>query len=123
VYGGCAYIPSTRLHCVEALTGSPVWRDPTISGDDEGCGATVVVTGDEKLLYLSQRGALSLAEPGHRSRTYTRLARVRRVLEPSKGQTWPHVALAEGMILVKDKTGNLACYAVGASPPQRRAGP
>ena len=76
-------------------------------------GAT---TGDEKLLYLSEKNALYLAEPGHKTGGYTRLAKVPDVLKPFKGHTWPHVALAEGKVLVKDKYGNLACYAVGAAP-------
>ena len=116
MYRGYAYVGADNLHCVSIADGRPRWVDPDITGDDFGCGASVVVTGDEKLLYLSEKNALYLAEPGHKTGGYTRLAKVPDVLKPFKGHTWPHVALAEGKVLVKDKYGNLACYAVGAAP-------
>jgi len=116
LHKGYAYIGSDNFHCLHADNGAERWRDPDVTGDDFGCGATVVITGDEKLIYFSERNTLYLAEPGHRAATYTRLAKVSKVLNPSKGHTWPHVVLAEGKILVKDKTGNLACYAAAARP-------
>jgi len=115
LYRGYAYIGSDNLHCVDALTGEERWVDPDRTGDDFGCGASVVLTGDNKLLYLSERNTLYLAEPGHAAKEYTRLAKVTNVLAPSKGHTWPHVVLADRKILVKDKSGNLACYGVGVS--------
>ncbi len=122
LYRGYAYIGSDNLHCVEMLTGRQRWVDPDITGDDFGCGASVIITGDDKLLYLSEKNTLYLAEPGHRSSRYARLAKVPGVLDPNKGHTWPHVALAEGKILVKDKSGNLACYGIGTSGGPRTEG-
>ena len=121
IYRGYAYIGSDNLHCVGIADGKPRWMDPDCTGDDFGCGASVIITGDEKLLYLSEKNTLYLAEGGHKSGKYTRLAKIPNVLKPFKGHTWPHVALAEGKILVKDKYGNLAGYAVGRAA--RRAGP
>ena len=116
MYRGYAYIGSDNLHCVGIADGRPRWTDPDTTGDDFGCGASVIVTGDEKLLYLSEKNTLYLARLGHKASRYTRLAKVPNVLKPFKGHTWPHVVLAEGKILVKDKYGNLACYAVGRPP-------
>jgi outer membrane protein assembly factor BamB len=122
LYRGYAYIGSDNLHCVDMRTGNRRWMDPDVTGDDFGCGASVVITGDDKLLYLSEKNTLYLVEPGHRASRYERLAKVPGVLTPTKGHTWPHVALATGKILVKDKSGNLACYGIGAAPEPRTDG-
>jgi len=113
IYRGYAYIGSDNLHCVGLADGKQLWMDPDRTGDDFGCGASIIITGDEKLLYLSEKNTLYLAEIGRKGRKYARLAKVPDALKPFKGHTWPHVALAEGRILVKDKYGNLACYTTG----------
>jgi len=107
---GRAYISSGKLTCVNAWNSNLLWEDTESTGQNTGCGATVAITGDNKIVYFSQYNTLYLAEVGD---SYTRLDKRTGVISSASGQTWPHVAIGEGRILVKDKGGNLACYGTG----------
>jgi outer membrane protein assembly factor BamB len=79
------------LRCVEAATGKERWKK-------EGVGtyhASLVRTGDGKLLLLEEKGDLVLLRPDPQG--YRELCRARVC-----GQTWAHPAVAGGRLYVRD---------------------
>ncbi|HKI30791.1 MAG TPA: PQQ-binding-like beta-propeller repeat protein [Gemmataceae bacterium] len=79
------------LHCVEAATGKSLWTRPKV-GEYH---ASLLRTGDGKLLMLEDSGNLVLLDPGPKE--YKELARSKVC-----GATWAHPALAGGKLYLRD---------------------
>jgi outer membrane protein assembly factor BamB len=86
--------PSADLHCIEAKTGKEIWKKAKIGTFH----ASLMRTGDDKLLLLSDNGELALLEPNLEG--YRELARAK----VSGPETWAHPALANGRLYVRDKS-------------------
>jgi outer membrane protein assembly factor BamB len=81
------------LHCIEAKTGKELWKKEKIGTYH----ASLMRTGDDKLLMLTDGGELVLLEPN--GKEYRELARAK----VSGPETWAHPALANGRLYVRDK--------------------
>ncbi len=97
------YLAGERLACFDWATGRLVWE-----GGSYGNGGACIVTGDDKLIVSSDRGMIALVESARSSPgEYRQLARLAHLF--SGGQSWPHPALADGLLYCKDRQGNLKC--------------
>ncbi|HMC65316.1 MAG TPA: PQQ-binding-like beta-propeller repeat protein [Gemmataceae bacterium] len=85
-------IPEAKLHCIEAATGKELWSRPKIGKYH----ATLLRTGDRKLLMLDDLGNLVLLDPNPSE--YRELARAKVCGE----QAWAHPALSNGRLYVRD---------------------
>jgi outer membrane protein assembly factor BamB len=83
--------PQADLHCVEAATGKTLWTRPKVGQYH----ASLLRTGDDKLLMLEDGGDLVLLDPNPKE--YRELARSRVC-----GATWAHPALADGRLYLRD---------------------
>jgi outer membrane protein assembly factor BamB len=79
------------LHCIEAQTGKELWRKPKVGTYH----ASLLRTGNNKLLMLEEPGNLVLLDPN--PKLYRELARSKVC-----GETWAHPALADGKLYVRD---------------------
>ena len=82
----------TTLHCIERRTGKELWQKPNVGQYH----ASLLRTGDDKLLMLEDSGSLVLLDPNLKE--YRELARA-----VVSGPTWAHPALANGRIYVRDE--------------------
>jgi outer membrane protein assembly factor BamB len=98
---GALISPQATLRCVEAATGKELWK----KGPVGKYHATLLRTGDDKLLMLEEAGSLVLVEPN--AREYRELARSKVC-----GHTWAHPALANGKLYIRDEK-ELICLQVG----------
>ncbi len=88
---GSLFAKTATLRCVETATGKELWNRPRVGTYH----ASLLRTGDGKLLMLEEKGDLVLIEPNPQG--YRELARARVC-----GQTWAHPALANGRLYVRD---------------------
>jgi outer membrane protein assembly factor BamB len=79
------------LNCVERKTGKVLWQKPKVGKYH----ASLIRTGDSKLLLLEDSGDLALLDPNPSE--YRELAR-----SQVCGETWAHAALANGRLYVRD---------------------
>lgn len=79
------------LHCIESKTGKELWSRPKVGRYH----ATLLKTGDGRLLMLEEAGNLVLVDPDPKE--YRELARAKVC-----GDTWAHPALANGKLYVRD---------------------
>jgi outer membrane protein assembly factor BamB len=79
------------LRCVETATGKELWK----KGGVGTYHASLLRTGDGKLLMLEEKGNLVLFEPD--AKEYRELARSRIC-----GDTWAHPAVANGRLYIRD---------------------
>jgi outer membrane protein assembly factor BamB len=84
--------PSADLHCIETKTGKELWKKAKIGIYH----ASLMRTGDNKILLLTDGGDLALVEPDPKG--YRELARTK----VSGPQTWAHPALSDGRLYVRD---------------------
>jgi outer membrane protein assembly factor BamB len=101
VVTGALISPQATLRCVEAATGKELWK----KGPVGKYHATLLRTGDDKLLMLEEAGTLVLVEPN--AKEYRELARAKVC-----GETWAHPALANGKLYIRDAK-ELICLKVG----------
>jgi outer membrane protein assembly factor BamB len=94
--------PKALLRCVDPRTGKDLWQNPRPVGKYH---ATLLRTGDDKLLLLEEAGNLALLEPNPNE--YRELARAKVC-----GETWAHPALADGLLYVRDAK-ELLCLKLG----------
>jgi outer membrane protein assembly factor BamB len=80
------------LHCIDLATGKKHWSRPKVGTYH----ASLLRTGDDKLLLLEEAGDLVLLEP--QTAEYRELARAKVC-----GKTWAHPALANGHLYVRDE--------------------
>lgn len=89
------------LRCIEARSGKEAWRKDRVGQYH----ASLLRTGDGKLLMLDDSGHLLLLEPSVKE--YKELARAK-----ISGQTWAHAALAQGRLYLRDEK-ELICIQLG----------
>lgn len=82
---------AAHLSCIETATGKELWKKDAIGKYH----ATLLRTGDDKLLLLDDVGNLLLLEPDPKE--YRELARA-----SVCGATWAHPALVDGRLYVRD---------------------
>lgn len=86
--------PSADLRCIETKTGKQLWKRAKIGTYH----ASLLRTGDDKLLMLTDGGELVLLEPN--AKEYRELART----TVCGRETWAHPALANGRLYVRDNS-------------------
>lgn len=96
-----ARVHEAALQCIETRTGKVLWSKPKV-GEYH---ATLLKTGDDKLLMLDDAGNLILLDPNPKE--YRELARSKVC-----GKTWVHPALANGRLFVRDEK-ELLCLQLG----------
>jgi outer membrane protein assembly factor BamB len=89
------------LRCIEAATGNILWSKTPV-GEYH---ASLLRTGDDKLLLLDDSGNLMLLAPD--AKEYRELCRAKVC-----GKTWAHPALADGRLYVRDEK-ELICVQFG----------
>jgi outer membrane protein assembly factor BamB len=92
---------SATLRCVAAGTGKERWQKPKVGTYH----ASLIRTGNEKLLMLTDGGDLVLLDPDPKE--YRELVRSRVC-----GQTWAHPALSGGRLYLRDGE-KLTCLQMG----------
>ncbi|MFB3893752.1 MAG: PQQ-binding-like beta-propeller repeat protein [Phycisphaerae bacterium] len=108
-YDGCVYGVSGKIYCLDSYTGALKWEGGSIGGQT----GSILVTGDGKLIVWGNAG-LFLVESANRSPDrYKELAALKKPIDKPKGDCYSHVALGEKSLLIKDGSGQLACYKVG----------
>jgi outer membrane protein assembly factor BamB len=83
--------PSATLNCVATESGKVLWKRPNVGTYH----ASLLRTGDNKLLMLEEAGNLVLLDPNPKE--YRELARAKVC-----GHTWAHPAFANGRIYIRD---------------------
>jgi outer membrane protein assembly factor BamB len=84
--------PEAFLHCIETATGKSLWK----KGKVGTFHASLIRTGNDKLLMLTDTGDLVLIDPSPKA--YRELARSKVC-----GQAWAHPALAGGKLYLRDE--------------------
>lgn len=84
-------VPKAALKCIDVKTGKVLWT----RADVGTYHATLLRTGDNKLLMLEEPGDLVLIDPN--AKEYRELARAKVC-----GNTWAHPAVSNGHIFVRD---------------------
>lgn len=109
IHDGHVYWAWRGVHCVDFQSGKEVW-----SGGKVGSEGSCVLTADDRLIVYANRGDLTLVETARRSpKQYTQLAG-HSVF--SATEAWPHVVLADGKLICRDRSGSVCCLSV--SSPQ-----
>ena len=105
VHQGHIYVAWQKVRCLDWETGELKWEGGSF-GDPGSC----LITSDDRLIVYGLRGKLALVETAKRSpKKYEELALRDGVF---KELAWPHVVLADGWLLVRDRVGNLMCFRV-----------
>lgn len=89
------------LRCIEAQTGKELWHKDKVGQYH----ASLLRTGNDKLVMLDDGGHLLLLEPNAKEYKETARAKV-------SGQTWAHPALANGRLYLRDEK-ELICIQLG----------
>jgi len=106
IHEGSVYVAWQRVRCLDFETGELRWEGGTVS-DPGSC----IVTSDGRLVVYGANGKLMLIEGAGRSpKEYKELAVREKIFN---ALAWPHVALADGRVVCRDREGNVACFAVG----------
>jgi outer membrane protein assembly factor BamB len=82
---------TATLHCVDAANGKELWSRKKVGTYH----ATLIRTGDDKVLMVEEKGDLVLFD--HNRKAYTELAR-----SNICGNTWAHPAIANGRLYIRD---------------------
>lgn len=93
------------MHCLDFETGRELW-----SGGKVGSQGSCILTSDDRLIVYANKGDLTLVETAKRSPGAYRQIASERVL--SKTDAWPHVVLADGRIVCRDRQGTVRCLSV-----------
>jgi outer membrane protein assembly factor BamB len=93
--------PAATLRCIETATGKVLWTKSPV-GEYH---ASLIRTGDGKVLMLDDAGNLALLQPD--ATHYRELARAKVC-----GKTWSHGALVDGRLYVRDEK-ELVCVQLG----------
>lgn len=103
IHNGRVYFAWQEARCLELETGKQLW-----SGGRFGDAGSCIITADNKLIVWGGAGKLVLADTSPAE--YKVLAE-----QDGLGQSdaWPHIVLANGRLLCKDRLGNVVCFRVG----------
>jgi outer membrane protein assembly factor BamB len=102
VYKDSVFFVEGSLKCVDIATGATRWK-----GGSFGSGSCLVTAGDNKLIVFGS-GRVSLFDAG--AADYKELAKIDTGLTDT---CYPHVALSDGILVVKDKGGTMLAFKVG----------
>lgn len=81
-----------------------------MDGDNFGDAGSCIVTGDGRIIVWASDGDLVLVQSADDSKAkYKVLGEKRKLL---KSTAWPHVALADGRIYCKDRSGKMICFEI-----------
>jgi outer membrane protein assembly factor BamB len=83
---------TTNLHCLDLANGKVLWTREKVGTYH----ASLMRTGDGKLLLLEEAGSLALVDPDPKE--YRELCRAKVC-----GETWAHPAIANGRLYARDK--------------------
>ncbi|HAN99860.1 MAG TPA: hypothetical protein DCQ98_21630 [Planctomycetaceae bacterium] len=103
VRDGRIWIAEHRIHAVDLATGRTIF-----SGGRLGDAGSGILTADDKLIVWGGKGTLSLIDVSPDLVEFRELDR-REFDAPS--DTWPHVVLSNGRLLLRTREGTLHCYA------------
>lgn len=107
IHDGRVYWAWRGVHCVDFETGKELW-----SGGKVGSQGSCILTSDDRLVVYANKGDLSLVETAKRSpQKFTQVAAAG-VL--SRTDAWPHVVLANGRLICRDRAGSVRCVAVSS---------
>jgi hypothetical protein len=107
IHKGHVYWVWQKVRCLDFATGEQKWE-----GGDFGDAGSCILTSDGKLIVWGGTGRLSLVETAERSPdSFTELSRNVRLVAAT---AWPHAALSGGRLFVKDRNGNVKCFAVAS---------
>ncbi len=102
VHGGRVFLVHGKLRCLNVADGEEIWSGGRF---DHG---TCLVTGDDKVIAFG-RGDVALVDAA--ADEYRELSRVRGVV---RDVCYPHVTLGHGVLLCKDRGGQLVAFGVSA---------
>lgn len=106
IHKGCVYWVWRSVHCVDFETGKQKWEIRTTFGDPGSC----IVTADERLIVWGRKGKLLLAETAERSPNEGKILYVNERV--TRADAWPHLALADGKLLCKDRYGVIKTFSL-----------
>ena len=90
---------------MDFATGRELWKGGKIAAQ-----GSCILTADDRLVVYGNKGDLLLAETAKRSpEEYTQLASQKIF---SETDAWPHVVLANGYLICRDRNGNVACFQI-----------
>jgi outer membrane protein assembly factor BamB len=93
------------LHCLDAVSGKELWKRDNVGKYH----ASLMRTGDGKLLMLEEKGDLVLIAPNPKA--YREVCRAKLC-----GETWAHPALANGRLFIRDGK-DLLCVDLSSESP------
>ncbi len=105
---GRLYLAYGQLRCLDYESGEQLWAGGTF-GDDASC----LVTGDGRVLVWGKRRLALVESAQHSPDAYRELAATGQL---GAAYGWPHPALADGRLYVKDLAGNLFCFVLKPPP-------
>ena len=108
IHGDRAYIIAGQLRCIDLATGKRIW-----SGGSFRHG-TCLLAADNKLIVHGNR-RIALVDASPTATAYRELARIDAV---GKDLCYPQIALANGLLVAKDKAGNLFAFDLNTKAPQ-----
>jgi len=103
VMGEHVYFAWEQVHCLDLASGKVLWR-----GGHTGDAGSCIGTSDRRLIAWCGQGKLLLIESASRSPASLKILADREVL--TETDAWPHLVLAGGYLLVKDRAGTLVCF-------------
>ena len=98
IHKGRVFLVQDALMCLDLASGRRLWQ-----GGHFGHGSCLVTAGDDRLLVFG-RGRLVLLDA--LAKAYKELGKVDSLF---RATCYPHPAIADGLVAVKDMKGNLAC--------------
>lgn len=105
IHEGHVYYAWQKVRCLDWQTGEQRWEGGSFS-DPGSC----LLTSDDRLVVYGGNGKLALVETAKRSpNAYTELAGRDRIFNT---HAWPHVVLANGRLLCRDRDGNIVCFSL-----------
>jgi outer membrane protein assembly factor BamB len=112
VLGSHVYVMDGPLYCLNLADGHLIWH-----GGSFGNGSCLA-TADGKIIAFGN-GRLALLDAAARRTEYRKLSELDNVVP---GTCYPHVALSEGIVCVKDREGKMVCYSVAGAADARGPG-
>ena len=102
IYKGRVFLMQGTVICLDLATGRRLWQ-----GGRFGHGSCLVTAADDKLIAFGE-GRLVLLDP--LADGYKELGKVENLF---RATCYPHPAIADGLVAVKDMKGNLVCLSMG----------
>jgi outer membrane protein assembly factor BamB len=103
VHDGHVYYVWQKVRCLDWETGEQKWEGGGF-GDPGSC----IVTSDHRLTVYGHNGKLALLDTAKGSPSAYRELALRDLKFPSAA--WPHIVLANGRLICRDREGNLVCF-------------